>query len=54
MLYAGDAAAANDESFVTAVLAPETLAQLPTSGWSAFEVWRKRIWETHGPGPRET
>ena len=54
MLYAGNAAAANDESFVSAVLAPETLAQQPSSGWNAFEVWRTRIWETHGPGPRAT
>ena len=54
MLYAGTVGAANDEAFVSAALTPETLTPAPTSGWNAFEVWRTRIWETQGSGPRST
>jgi hypothetical protein len=47
-------AAANDECFVGAILSPDPPVGERTGGWSAFEVWRTRIWDTHGPGPRAT
>ena len=51
----GELPAANEERFVDAALAEEIIAaQEPTSGWSAFEVWRTRIRGTQGPGPRAT
>jgi hypothetical protein len=51
----GQVTAANDESFVAAALVDEMLATHETAtGWNAFEVWRTRIWETQGPGPRAT
>lgn len=55
LMVLGQVGAANDESFVAASLVDEMLAthEAPT-GWNAFEVWRKRIWETQGPGPRAT
>ena len=55
LALSADVAAANDECFVGAALAEQIITtQEPTSGWNAFEVWRTRVWETHGPGPRAT
>jgi hypothetical protein len=55
LMVVGQVIAANDESFVAAAVVDEMLAtrEAPT-GWNAFEVWRTRIWETQGPGPRAT
>jgi hypothetical protein len=54
MTYTRSVDAANDESFVDGSLALESQTRPTTPAWNAYEVWRTRIWDTHGPGPRAT
>lgn len=52
MVYTRKVNAANDESFASTSRVQELTPREPSSGWNAYEVWRTRIWETQGPGPR--